>query len=73
VIDANFSPHVDRLDTCQITWLVGNLTADSVRDGMERCGHRPVLSSVSRHYYFDTSRLRLDAFATAVTLYRLTP
>jgi hypothetical protein len=37
---------------------------------MERCGHRPVLSSVSRHYYFDTSRLRLDAFTTAVTLYQ---
>ena len=62
---------VDRRDVCQITWLVGNLdTAESVRDGMERCGHRPVLSSVSRHYYFDTSRLRLDAFTTAVTLYQ---
>ena len=71
VIDANFSPSVDRRDACQITWLVGNLdTAESVRDGMERCGHRPVLSAVSRHYYFDTSRLRLDAFTTAVTLYQ---
>jgi hypothetical protein len=71
VIDANFSTHVDRLDACQITWLVGSLdTAERVRHGMERCGHRPVLSSVSRHYYFDTGRLRLDAFTTAVTLYR---
>ena len=74
VIDANFSPPVDRGSACQVTWLVGSLdTAESVRDGMERCGHRPMLSSVSRHYYFDTSRLRLDAFTTAVTLYRFTP
>ena len=64
---------VDRLDACQITWLVGNLdTAERVRHGMERCGHRPVLSSMSRHYYFDTSRVRLDTFTMAVTLYRLT-
>ena len=73
VVDANFSPPVDRLDACQITWLVGNLdTAERVRHAMERCDHRSVLSSISRQYYFDASRLRLDTFTTAVTLYRLT-
>jgi len=72
VIDANFSASIDRLDPCRITWLVGDLqTAESVRRGMERCGHRPAALSRSRHYYFDTSRMRLDAFSTAVTLYRL--
>jgi hypothetical protein len=74
VIDANYSPDVDRLDDCRITWLVGDLdSAERLRHGLERCGHRPVLSSLSRHYYFDTSRLRLDTFTTAVTLYRLRP
>jgi hypothetical protein len=72
VIDANFSPHVEGLDACQITWLAGNLdAAERVRNGIERCGHSSVVASVSRQYYFDTSRVRLDALTSAVALYRL--
>jgi 4-amino-4-deoxy-L-arabinose transferase-like glycosyltransferase len=72
VVDANFSPRVADADACGVTWLVGNPeTAPSIGEIARRCGHRPLLSSSSRQYYFDTRRLRLDVFTTAVTLYRL--
>ena len=72
VIDVNHSPDVDHVDVCQIPWLVGHPeTTERIRRAMARCGHRPVISSVTRHYYFDTTRFRLDAFTAVVSLYRL--
>ena len=72
VIDANYAPDRDRLDVCQASWLVGNLdTAEMIRTALESCGHRPVLATASRQYYFDTSRLWLRAFTVIVGLYRL--
>ena len=74
VIDAAFSPDLERVDACQITWLVGDhRTAERMQNGLARCRPREVLSSISRQYYFNTSRFRLDAFTQAVTLYRLGP
>jgi hypothetical protein len=74
VIDPTFSAALDRVDPCQITWLVGDdRTADRIRNGAGRCPPRHVLSSSSRQYYFDTSRFQLHAFTTALTLYRLAP
>ena len=72
VIDANYPPHGVRRDACQITWLVGNKdSAEMIREAVERCGHQPVLSSTTRHYYFDTTRLRVGVSSVVVGLYRL--
>ena len=70
VIDANYSPSLDRLDVCSIPWLVGADTAPAIRKAAAQCGHRLVLSSASRHYYFDTSRLRRGDYTVIVRLYR---
>jgi hypothetical protein len=72
VLDATFSPDAERVDLCGITWVVGDdRTAGRIQAGRDRCRHREVLSTMARQYYFDTSRLWLDAVTTAVTLYRL--
>ena len=72
VIDANYSPSRDRLDVCQIPWLVGNPdTAELIRRAIGHCSHQRVLSSITRHYYFDTTRLRLGVYGVVVGLYRL--
>jgi 4-amino-4-deoxy-L-arabinose transferase-like glycosyltransferase len=72
VRDANYAPAHDRLDVCQIPWVVGNPdSGELVRRALERCPHHLVLSSSTRHYYFDTTRLRLAAYSAVVGLYRL--
>lgn len=72
VIDANYSPSIDGLDVCRIPWLVGNAdTAARIRHAVGQCGHRRVLSSATRHYYFDTTRLRRGAYTVVIDLYRL--
>ncbi len=72
VIDANYSPSLDRLDVCQIPWLFGNPdTATRIRNAVGQCGHRRVLSWATRHYYFDTTRLRRGAYTVVIDLYRL--
>lgn len=69
VIDANYSPDLERLDVCAIPWLVGADTAPAIRRAAARCGHRLVLTSTSRHYYVDTSRLRGGDYEVVVGLY----
>jgi hypothetical protein len=72
VIDANYPPRGEPRDVCQIPWLVGNPdTADTIRDAIARCRHQRVLASTTRHYYFDTTRLRLGVAPVVVGLYRL--
>lgn len=72
VIDANYPPPGHGRDACQFPWLVGNPdTADMIRDAVRRCGHQRVLSSTTRHYYFDTTRLRVGTYVVVVGLYRL--
>ncbi len=72
VIDANYPPPLDRLDVCRIPWLVGNPdSAGMIRAALGRCGHQHVLSSTTRQYYFDTTRLRLGVSSVVVGLYRL--
>jgi hypothetical protein len=72
VIDANYPPRGERPDTCHIPWLVGNPdSADMIREAVGRCRHKRVLSSTTRHYYFDTTRLRLGVYSVVVGLYRL--
>ena len=72
VIDANYPPPGDRRDACQIPWLVGNPdSADMIREAVTRCRHQRVLSSTTRHYYFDTTRLRVGTYSVVVGLYRL--
>ena len=72
VIDANYSPDIDRLDLCQIPWLVGNLEATPrIRAAVARCGHRRVRSSASEQYYFDTTRWRWETYTVVVDIYRL--
>jgi hypothetical protein len=72
VIDANYPPRRDRLDVCRIPWLVGNPdSADMIRAAVGHCHHQNVLSSTTRQYYFDTTRLRLGASSVVVGLYRL--
>jgi hypothetical protein len=74
VIDANYPPRGERRDACQITWLVGNPdSAEMIREAVGRCRHQRVLSSTTRHYYFDTSRLRLGVSSVVVGLYALAP
>jgi hypothetical protein len=74
VIDANYPPRGERPDACRITWLVGNPdSAEMIREAVARCRHRRVLSSTTRHYYFDTTRLRLGVSSVVVGLYRLPP
>ena len=72
VIDANYPPPGDRRDACEIPWLVGNPdSADIIREAVTRCRHQRVLSSTTRHYYFDTTRLRVGTYSVVVGLYRL--
>jgi 4-amino-4-deoxy-L-arabinose transferase-like glycosyltransferase len=72
VIDANYPPRDDGGDVCRIPWLVGNPdSAELIRDAVRRCRHQPVLSSTTRQYYFDTTRLRLGVYPAVVGLYRL--
>ncbi len=72
VIDANYPPPGDRPDACQIPWLVGNPdSADMIREAVRHCRHQRVLSSTTRHYYFDTTRLRVGTYSVVVGLYRL--
>jgi 4-amino-4-deoxy-L-arabinose transferase-like glycosyltransferase len=72
VIDANYPPRGHRPDACHIPWLVGNLdTAGMIGDAVARCGHQRILSSTTRHYYVDTTRLRLGVYSVIVGLYRL--
>jgi hypothetical protein len=72
VIDANYSPDIDRLDLCQIQWLVGDPdAAPRIRDAVAKCGHRRVLSSATEHYYFDTTRWRWGTYTVVVDVYRL--
>jgi hypothetical protein len=72
VIDANYPPPGDRRDACETPWLVGNPdSADMIRDAVTRCRHQRVLSSTTRHYYFDTTRLRVGTYSVVVGLYRL--
>jgi hypothetical protein len=72
VIDANYAPPGDRGDICEIPWLVGNPdSADMIREAVRRCRHQRVLSSATRHYYFDTTRLRLGTYSVVVGLYHL--
>src|SRR5947208_3186993 len=59
VIDANYPPRHDRLDVCQIPWLVGNPdSAGMIRAALGHCRHQRVLSSTTPQYYFDTTLLR---------------
>jgi 4-amino-4-deoxy-L-arabinose transferase-like glycosyltransferase len=72
VIDANASPRRDQPDVCQIPWLVGNPdSADMIRAAVGHCRHQRVLSSTTRQYYLDTTRLRLGVSSVVVDLYRL--
>ena len=72
VIDANYPPRRDRLDVCQIQWLVGNPdSADMIRAAVGHCRHQNVLSSTTQQYYFDTTQLRLGVSSVVVGLYRL--
>jgi hypothetical protein len=57
---------------CQISWLVGNPdSGDMIRAAVGHCRHQKVLSSTTRQYYFDTTRLRLGVSSVVVDLYRL--
>jgi hypothetical protein len=72
VIDANYPPRGDRLDVCQIPWLVGNPdSADMIRAAVGHCRHQIVLSSTTPQYYFDTTQRRLGVSSVVVGLYRL--
>ena len=72
VIDANHTPGLERHDICGIPWLVGDPeSAEVIRRAVARCPYQRVLSSTSRHYYFDTSRLRLGTTPAVVSVYRL--
>jgi hypothetical protein len=72
VIDANYPPRHDRLDVCQIPWLVGNPdSAGMIRAALGHCRHQRVLSSTTPQYYFDTTRLRLGVSSVVLGLYRL--
>jgi hypothetical protein len=72
VIDANYAPGRDRLDVCRIPWLVGNPeSAELIGRAIGHCPHQRVLSSITRHYYFDTTRLRVGGHMVVVGLYRL--
>jgi hypothetical protein len=72
VIDANYPPRRNRLDVCQVPWLVGNpASADMIRAAVGHCHHQEVLSSTTQQYYFDTTRLRLGVSSVVVDLYRL--
>jgi 4-amino-4-deoxy-L-arabinose transferase-like glycosyltransferase len=72
VIDANHSPTIGGLDVCRIPWLVGNPGAAAmIKTAVDQCGHRRVRSWTTRHYYFDTTRLRWDSYTVAVHLYHL--
>lgn len=72
VIDANYAPGRDRLDLCQVPWLVGNPdSAETIRTAIARCGHAPLLSTTTYQYYVDTARMRLGVHAVIVRLYRL--
>jgi Dolichyl-phosphate-mannose-protein mannosyltransferase len=72
VIDANYPPHHDRLDVCQIPWLVGNPdSADMIRAAVAHCRHQNVLSSTKQQYYFNTTQMRLGVSSVVVGLYRL--
>jgi hypothetical protein len=74
VIDTTFSPGVERVDACRITWLVADdRTAERLGSTRAGCRLGAVLSTSSRQYYFDTSRFHLHSFTTALTLYRLAP
>lgn len=72
VIDANYAPGLDPRDVCRIPWLVGNPdSAELIRRAIAHCPHQRVLSSTTRHYYFDTTRLRLGVYSVVVSVYRL--
>jgi hypothetical protein len=72
VIDANYTARRDRLDLCQVPWLVGNPdSADLIRVAIGQCRHQHVLSSTTRQYYFDTTQRRLGVSSVVVGLYRL--
>jgi 4-amino-4-deoxy-L-arabinose transferase-like glycosyltransferase len=72
VIDANYPPRRNRLDVCQIPWLVGNPdSADMIRAAVGHCRHQNVLSSTTQQYYFDTTQRRLGVSSVVVGLYRL--
>ena len=72
VIDANNAPGGGRLDLCKITWVVGNPdSADMVGEAIRQCGHQRVLAAATRHYYVDTTELRLGVHTVVVGLYRL--
>jgi hypothetical protein len=72
VTDANHSPTVDSLSLCEIPWLVGNpATAPKIQEAIDRCGHRRVRSSATKHYYFDTTRWRWGTYWVTVGVYRL--
>jgi hypothetical protein len=72
VIDANYVRALDHDDVCRIRWLVGDLgSAELIRRAVAHCGHERVLSSTTRQYYFDTTRLRLGISPAVVSVYRL--
>jgi hypothetical protein len=72
VIDANYAPGLDPRDACRIPWLVGNPdSAELIRRVVAHCSHERVLSSTTRHYYFDTTRLRIGTYPVVVSVYRL--
>lgn len=72
VIDANHPSRDDGRDLCQIRWLVGNPeTAALIHDAVARCRHEQVLSTTTRQYYLDTTRLRLGINPAVIGLYRL--
>jgi len=72
VIDANHTPGLERRDVCRSPWLVGDPeSADVIRRAVAQCPYQRVLSSTTRHYYFDTTRLRLGTYPAVVSVYRL--
>jgi hypothetical protein len=72
VIDAHHSPAADRLDLCQVTWLVGDTAStEKLGHAVRQCGHRRMFSSAIQQYYFDTSRLWLDTYTVIIGVYRL--
>jgi len=73
VIDANHAPGLEsRDDVCRVPWLVGDLeSADLIRRAVAHCPYQRVLSSTTRHYYVDTTRLRPGTYPAVVSVYRL--